>query len=51
MEGSISKRNRTIFLTILFIALLTLMIVPRLVFADRAVVGFPPPLKNSKLNL
>ena len=41
MESSISKRNRTIFLAILFIALLTFMIVPRLIFADQAAAGDP----------
>ena len=34
MAAKLSKRNRTIFLIILFIALLTFMIVPRLGFAD-----------------
>ena len=36
-----SKRNRTIFLSILFIALITFMIVPRLAFADDASSGDP----------
>ncbi len=34
MSSSRIKRNRTIFLVVLFIALLTFMIIPRLVFAD-----------------
>jgi Amt family ammonium transporter len=41
MVGRISKRNRTIFLSILFIALITFMIVPRLAFADNASSGDP----------
>ncbi|MBE3138928.1 MAG: ammonium transporter, partial [Actinobacteria bacterium] len=36
-----SKRNRTIFLSILFVALITFMIVPRLAFADDASSGDP----------
>lgn len=41
MLGRISKRNRAIFLSILFIALITFMIVPRLAFADDASSGDP----------
>ncbi len=48
MEARISKRNRTIFLAIVFIALLTFMIVPRLVFADEAAVGDPSGIATGK---
>jgi ammonium transporter, Amt family len=41
MPSTNLKRNRTIFLSILFIALLTFMIVPRLAFADGASPGDP----------
>jgi Amt family ammonium transporter len=41
MAAKLSKRNRTIFLIILFIALLTFMIVPRLGFADDLPSGDP----------
>ncbi len=41
MAASTAKRNRTIFLIILFIALLTFMIVPRLGFADDSPSGDP----------
>ena len=48
MEARISKRNRTIFLTIVFIALLTFMIIPRLVFADGAAAGDPSGISTGK---
>ncbi len=48
METRISKRNRTIFLTIVFIALLTFMIIPRLVFADGAAAGDPSGISTGK---
>ncbi len=48
MTSTSSKRNRTIFLSILFIALITFMIVPRLAFADSDSPGDPAGMVTGK---